>query len=138
MENPNPSYKKVVQDKRRIHVLEIERLERERQVILADLKIVDSQIAAARAYIRELDIHAGVRPDDRRISGQMTIRNMIKKALQDAGRAMTVAELRQAIETIHERSVARSSISPILSRMSEGGEINKDGGGRWSLRTKTP
>lgn len=128
----SPFSGKVLLRKREDRVRELDQLAAQRRQLLDDLKMVDGQIAACRAYIRELDIRAGDLPDDRRLKGKVSIRDMILQVLADAGTALTVTELRKAIEDRFGRTVERPSISPILSRMRASGEIRQEGDARWS------
>jgi hypothetical protein len=129
----SPSSRKVPLEKRSERVRVMEVLERRRQAILGELKIVESEIAANRAYIRELDRWSGALPEDRRLNGKVSIRDMILQVLRDRGKPMTVVELLKGIEALHGRELARSSVSPVLSKMSARGEVKKEDGARWSI-----
>lgn len=128
----SPFSGKILLGKRKDRIRELEEFEAERRRLLADLKLVDGQIAACRAYIRELDIRAGDLPDDRRLKGKVSIRDMVLQILADAEMGLTVTELRKAMEGRFGRTVERPSISPILSRMRDGGEIRQEEDARWA------
>lgn len=104
-----------------------------REGLLAQLKQLDGMIAASRAYLRELDIRAGNVPEDRRLRGPVSIREMTLQVLREAGHPMHVAQIRHTIETKFGRPVERTSISPILSKMAQAKHLHHDADVGWSI-----
>lgn len=128
----SPFSGKVLLSKRQDRVRELEEFEAHLATLMMDVKLVQNQIAACRAYIRELDIRSGKVPDDRRLSGEISIREMIGQVLGEADGPLTVTEIRKAIEVKFGRAIQRPSISPILSKMHARGEVRQEGDARWS------
>ena len=128
----SPYAGKVLLGKRQNRVHELEELEAQLAGLKAEVKLVEGQIAACRAYIRELDIRSGKLPDDRRLSGEVSIREMIGDVLSKAADQMTVTEIRKEMELKFGRVIERPSVSPILSKMHAKGEVRKEADARWS------
>jgi hypothetical protein len=124
---------KVLLSKRETKANELDRLVADRESLLEQVKQVDGLIAATRAYIRELDIRTGAAPDDRRLRGTMSIRDMSLQVLDEAGHPMTVTEIRKAIEARFNQQIERTSLSPILSKMAQAGRLRHEDYVGWSV-----
>ena len=101
--------------------------------MLEQVKQIDGMIAATRAYIRELDIRSGVAPGDRRLKGGRSIRDMALEVLTAAGEPMQVSQIRAAIGDKFGQQIERTSISPILSKMAQSGQLRHEADHGWSI-----
>lgn len=112
---------------------DLARWEADRVKHLEELKRLDAIISATRAYLRKLNSQAGDGPDDGRLAGSFSIRQMTERVLSEANRPMRVTEILEAIRLQFGRAVERTSISPILSKMAQNGKLHRDDDVGWSL-----
>lgn len=105
---------------------EVEKLLAEKAMLQQQLKEVEKLIFANRAYIRELDIRSGIMPPDRRLSGAVSIKEMIMHILDGAATPLPASEIKAQIESRFARAIPRTSISPTLSKMAHAGTLRHE------------
>lgn len=124
---------RVLLSKRETKVAELDRLLADRARLMGQVGEVDGLIAATRAYIRELDVRSGSAPGDRRLRGATSIRDMALDVLREADAPMQVTAIRRRIEERFGQRIERTSVSPILSKMAQRGELRHEDDVGWSL-----
>ena len=111
---------------------ELEQLLVERRQLRDRLNSVSKVITALEAYLRKLDGQSGD-ADKAEPSKKQSIRDLTLAVLQTADRPLKVIQIREIIAERFGRDVQRPSISSILSKMAEKGEVTRDLEAGWSL-----
>lgn len=116
---------------------EMEPLLERRRLLRSELDEVSNRLASMKRELDEIEraekAIAGTAPEPQKV--ELTIKQAVLKVLEEAKRGMTAVDILAAInERFFDGNVARSSLSPQLSRLNHGDKKITFDGSLWSMR----